>query len=221
MEPQEHFISVQRTARYHVLGIPGPHINKLWIVLHGYGQQSKYFIRHFMPVIGDDTLVIAPEGLSLFYVGQGWQRVGASWMTKEKRESEIKDYTSYLDGLWEEVANQVPENCSIGILGFSQGVTTAWRWLDVGKIIPDVFVVWAGGIPEERISTTSRWESESEIFYIRAMQDEFISDEQAKRSMEILKSKSNRLTTLEFDGNHRMDEHTLAAIMEKCCMNKS
>ena len=54
-------------ARYETLGnIDNP--KRIWIVVHGYGQQAKYFIRKFKPLQDEETLVIAPEGLHHFYL---------------------------------------------------------------------------------------------------------------------------------------------------------
>ena len=41
-------------------------------------------------------LLIAPEGLSRFY-HEDHESIGASWMTREERLEEIKDYLMYLD----------------------------------------------------------------------------------------------------------------------------
>ncbi|MFN8394410.1 MAG: hypothetical protein U0176_07030 [Bacteroidia bacterium] len=61
-------------------------------------------------------------------------------MTKEDRLHEIQDYVAYLDAV---LANgtgdqDLPE---VVLLGFSQGATTAWRWLMKGKIRPQQFIM--------------------------------------------------------------------------------
>ena len=40
--------------------------------------------------------IIAPQGLHKFYLEGTSGRVGASWMTKENREDDIKNYLVYL-----------------------------------------------------------------------------------------------------------------------------
>lgn len=212
-EPQEHLIRVERTARFHTIGIPGPHIRYVWFVLHGYGQLSKYFIRHFQNMAEDDTLIVAPEGLSLFYIPPGWARVGATWMTKEKRASEIDDYVRFLDQVYMEIAGQVPEDARITVLGFSQGATTAWRWAQAGGIKPEHFINWAGSVPDEHIAVDPTWERSTQFYYVQASEDEYINEEQALRTIEILKAKTGRLEVFKFDGDHRMDEPTLMQIL--------
>src|SRR5712691_10353388 len=99
-----HSIEVRRTARYFTLGPTHGFPRELWIVCHGYGQLANRFLSHFSPLDDGTRLVVAPEGLSRFYVDplserrtQSVPRIGASWMTKEARQSEIDDYIAYLD----------------------------------------------------------------------------------------------------------------------------
>ena len=121
---------VPKTARYYTLGA-APYITKtVWFVLHGYGQAAEYFIRHFSDLDLGMNVVIAPEGLSRFYVNGLTGRVGASWMTKEDREDEIKDQCEYLNAVAMDagIDLQNPKQ-KIVLLGFSQGTATTVRWL--------------------------------------------------------------------------------------------
>ena len=101
------------------------------MVLHGYRQLARRFLRRFEPVAGDHRRIVAPEGLSRFYADPGRGRhgpasaVGASWMTREDRENEIRDYVAYLDQLWQHLRTDSPGRTRLVVLGFSQGVATA------------------------------------------------------------------------------------------------
>ncbi|MFY7923741.1 MAG: esterase, partial [Gemmatimonas sp.] len=55
-----------RTARYSVLGTEPAEAQRVWFVLHGYGQLAPRFLRHFAGAVPPDTCVVAPEGLSRF-----------------------------------------------------------------------------------------------------------------------------------------------------------
>ena len=82
-----------KTARYYLAGSPSGKTKNIWIVIHGYGQLAGKFIQQFEFLINDETVVIAPEGLSRFYTGSATgELIGAGWMTKEERDNEIKDY---------------------------------------------------------------------------------------------------------------------------------
>jgi hypothetical protein len=85
-------IIVTKTARYFISGEPSESIEQVWFVCHGYAQLANYFIRNFEILNDGKNLIIAPEGLNRFYWKGFSDRVVASWMTKEDREDDIKDY---------------------------------------------------------------------------------------------------------------------------------
>jgi len=127
-----HRIEVPRTARYWTLAPLEKSRKGTLYVLHGYGQLAEYFIRKFQPAADAGWQVVAPEGAHRFYL-QGFSgRVGASWMTKEDRITDISDYVRYLDELRRSrLASDGP--LPQVLLGFSQGVATAFRWLALGE----------------------------------------------------------------------------------------
>ena len=65
-------------------------------------------------------------------------------MTKENRETEIKDYLAYIDTLINQLKNDFPQIDDITLLGFSQGTATASRYFmhthhKIAKLI-----MWSG-----------------------------------------------------------------------------
>src|SRR2546425_6931053 len=98
---QEHQFSTSRSARYFTLGSP-QHAADVWLVCHGYGQLASRFLERFRPLEAERRCIVAPEGLSRFYLtdSPAERRVGASWMTREDRLHEIDDYVRYLDGVY-------------------------------------------------------------------------------------------------------------------------
>lgn len=210
--PVEHLIPIQRTARYHTLGQPGRQIRHLWYVLHGYGQLSAYFIRHFEAIVDAETLVVAPEGLSLFYLPPGWNRVGATWMTKEKRQTEIDDYIAFLDHVHASIQAQVPDDVTITVCGFSQGATTAWRWIRGGAITPQHLINWAGQLPEDKPENASFRLPATHFYQVASSEDKYVNADDATKMQQHMRHLGQSLRTYHFDGNHRMDEATLQAI---------
>src|SRR2546425_5855384 len=83
---QEHQFSTPRSARYFTLGSP-QHAADVWLVCHGYGQLASRFLERFRPIAAERRCIVAPEGLSRFYLTESpaERRVGASWMTREDR----------------------------------------------------------------------------------------------------------------------------------------
>ena len=72
--------------------------------------------------------------------------VVASWMTREDRLDDIEDYLNYLNEL---VETLIKPNQKVNVLGFSQGVATACRWIGDGRFRPSNLVLWAGTFPED------------------------------------------------------------------------
>lgn len=147
-----------RTGRYAMAGADARTARRIWFVLHGYGQLAPRFIRPFLDALPSDTCVVAPEGLSRFYRempqsdGSHLQRVGATWMTRESRETDIADAVRWLDQVYVEVRALRPPDtgpAACGVLAFSQGVATAMRWVASGAVAPDCFVAWAGGLASD------------------------------------------------------------------------
>ena len=147
---EERSIRVSRTARFVTLGEPGPKLSELWMVCHGYGQLARRFAEDFEGLADGTRIIVAPEGLSRFYIDRTQQRVmGASWMTREDRLHEIEDYLGYLDALHAEVRGQVGRDLPVTALGFSQGVATATRWAARTHAPVKRLVVWGGTVPPE------------------------------------------------------------------------
>jgi predicted esterase len=144
---EEHHITVPRTARYHTLG-EARTAKALWIVLHGYGYLARYFLRRFEPVV-EDLFIVAPEGLSRFYLDEEHTRVGATWMTREDRTHEIADQITYLDQVTKHCLGFAAANVPIGVLGFSQGMATASRWAVTGTTRPGRLILWGGTLPPD------------------------------------------------------------------------
>ncbi len=149
MEPTSHKLTVPRTAHYYRLGAPGPHIRRIWMVCHGYGQAAARFIQRFRPVASESDLILAPEGLSRFYWGGFDGPVVASWMTRGDRLDEIADYSNYLSQLLESYQIQCPADAELILLGFSQGTATQVRW--IMRRFPQFkhLILWAGLLPED------------------------------------------------------------------------
>jgi predicted esterase len=206
----EHRIRVDRTARYYVLGSAGAHVRRLWIVLHGYGQLAASLLRRCEPLAAPDTLVVAPEALSRFYItpvspaDHGNARVGASWMTREARESEIADYVAYLDLLHTELTRDCAAAPETRVLGFSQGVATAVRWALLGTAAPPrQLLLWAGHLPPEIWSDAARTRlADTELVLAAGDTDPYIAPGDLEKGVERAQAFGYRVRGLSFSGGH-------------------
>lgn len=149
MQTKEEKITIDKTARYFTFGNP-KNAKNIWFVFHGYGQLAKYFIRNFEHLNPDENYIVAPEGLYRFYLDGFSGRVGATWMTKESRLSDIEDYVRFIDATFETaISLYIKPDSKITALGFSQGVATVSRWVAYGNHKPDRLLLWAGSFPPD------------------------------------------------------------------------
>lgn len=212
---REHHLPVSRTARYFTIGEPHAAVRELWFVCHGYGQLAGRFIRHFESIGATERLIVAPEALSRFYVEVPGKthadtHVGASWMTREDRLSDIEDNVEYLDALHAHVMAQLQgASATFTVFGFSQGVATVARWLERTKVHVDRLLLWGGTIPADVDLAASHALRGAQIASIAGTADEHATPE-------LLASQDARLTTngiayerVSFNGSHRIDREIL------------
>ena len=204
-------LSFEYQAKYCILGIPGPHIEKIWFVLHGYGQLARYFIRKFNCLDDGRHLIVAPEGLSRFYLEGFEGKVGATWMTKEERESDITNYLAYLNTLGDAILKHKElKNPHITLLGFSQGAATASRWVAATDIKFDRFILWAGAFPEDlNLKGANKSLSKSDNFLVVGSQDQFLTDKRISDQENFWKKLNITPQIITFDGGHEIDQEVL------------
>lgn len=213
-----------RTGRYVVMGAPPARARRVWFVLHGYGMLATRFARAFEASIPEDTCVIAPEGLSRFYLemprpdGGHLQRVGATWLTRESRETEIRDTHHWLNGVHDDVVAECVGATGraplTGVLGFSQGVATAMRWIASGHVAPAMFVAWAGGLAADvdAVAFTAKMRS-AETVLVVGHADPFATPAAASAIIESLAALAVPHRTQSFEGAHHLDAPTLGALL--------
>ena len=217
--PREHHLTVPRSARYVVLGEPGPHVRTLWIALHGYGQLAARFARRCAPLAGDHALVAVPEALSRFYLdapaggSHAAARVGASWMTREDRLAEIGDHVAYLDLLVARLREECGGAPAVRALGFSQGVATMARWLAFGATRVERAVAWGGLLPEDLdlAQLADRLEGAPFAFVIGEA-DGHRSVEQVRAQAAAARERGVASRVVTYAGGHALDAETLAAV---------
>ena len=125
-----HSIEIKRSARWFHIGESPKNSNEIIIVLHGYGQHPSYMLNSLESLKAPGRCVCAPEGLSKFYIRGTNGRVGASWMTSDDRKQEIKDHIAFLTFWFKSL--EIPQSTPVTLIGFSQGVATAARWIAQG-----------------------------------------------------------------------------------------
>jgi predicted esterase len=212
----KHKIAVKKTARYFILGNVSEQVKQIWFVCHGYAQLASYFLKKFESLQNPEILIVAPEGLNRFYIEGVSGRVAASWMTKEDREDEIRDYVAYLDAVYEELSSQLrSKNIIVNVLGFSQGTATVCRWLALGNIKADNLILWAGPFPDDLdLEENKKLFDKSKIYFVLGDNDPYISEEKVQEHVGMLKGKLN-FEVLRFEGGHEINQEALKKIADE------
>ncbi len=203
-------------ARYYKLGALDKTTNRIWFVLHGYGQLAKYFIQKFAPLANSQTCVIAPEGLSRFYMEDlatrsqtGNNRVGATWMTRESRLTDIENYCEYLTAIYKTEVENHP-HVRVTILGFSQGAATASRWALDSRINFNRLILWAGILPPDMNFEKGRAVlSGKEFIVAHGTGDPWITPDRMQEMEALIVKLGIAPKYIVYEGAHDLHEETL------------
>lgn len=210
---ETHRLVVPRSARYATLGRFDGRVRDVWIACHGFGQLATEFLQTMASVADPTRLLVAPEALSRFY-HEDHERVGASWMTREDRVSEMEDYVRYLDLLHENVFQLIDRpTTTLRLLGFSQGAATAARWAVRGAAKIDHLILWGSALPPELEDQTSLGAlTRMRVTLVRGSRDGVLAYEAWNAQQERLRRLGVAYDVLTFDGGHRLDDDTLRAL---------
>lgn len=208
----ERRIQIKLSTRFYTHG--NPEAKNLLVVLHGYGQLASYFIEKFKFLDPENYFVVAPEGLHRFYLNGTNGRVGASWMTKEDRENDIQNYVHYLDELLSVIIKENNYSTKI-LLGFSQGGATASRYVAMGKIKFNVFILWAAIFPPDMQDVLLSGFNFSKNFFVIGTQDKYYSEELIVKEVNKLNEIGLKFEIIKFVGNHTIDSDTLTKLLHE------
>ncbi len=214
----EHSIEVPRTARYYVLGDATG--GDLWIVLHGFGQLAGDFIEYFVELNDGSRVIVAPEALSRYYtaslaVPSAERPVGATWMTREFRDAEVRDYVRYLDLLHAELTKTFRPRRTI-VVGFSQGGATASRWIVKGSAPIHTLVLWGATLPPDLDLPTSREKlAASRLKIVIGRTDQYISPDALATEKRRLADANVSAEFIEYDAGHSVKRAVLKELAAK------
>ncbi|MBN8578633.1 MAG: dienelactone hydrolase family protein [Cytophagales bacterium] len=212
-------VSFNYKARYACLGTLSPQTKNIVFALHGYGQLAPYFLKKFQPVCNDHTYLVAPEGLSHFYLEDvtsrsqtGNTKVGASWMTRENRLMDIENYLSYLHTVYH---TEVPTgyNGKVTLLGFSQGAATASRWVCAGAHAHQL-ILWAGVFPPDlNLQDASTTLARTEVKFVYGTKDPFVTEARLHEVEHLFAKLNLSPDRITFEGGHELHTGTLTQLL--------
>lgn len=206
----EHRLTFTFRARYHVLGNLSKDIEHLWIVCHGHGHLAEYFIKKFTCLDDGQHLIVAPEGLSKYYLKGFTGRVGATWMTKEDRLNDIDNYLTYLEAVYKEIKPRLSDKAKVTLFGFSQGAATISRFATQTEVYFDRLVLWAGVFPPDLppLESTERI-NDKPVYWVYGKNDPYLSANVMEEQGRIAKSLKISPDIISFEGEHELNEEVL------------
>jgi predicted esterase len=211
---KEDSVQFKFNARYYKTGEVSGTKPRFCFVFHGYGHLAQYFVKKFEVLTSLGICVVAPEGLSRFYIDpldhsghRKSNRIGATWMTRENREMDIKNYVNYIQSVYKK--EMVP-NAEVTVLGFSQGAATASRWITDGQPQFHRLILWAGIFPPDMdFEKGKNILRDKEVITVYGKQDPLVTPERSKEMLELTAKLDVSPTRIEFEGKHEIDGDTL------------
>lgn len=214
MTPSENTVTYTHTNSYSTLNTLSDTTENVWVVLHGIGYLSRYFVKHFDGLPADKNYIIAPQAPSKYYLNTTYTRVGASWLTKEDRERETQNVIAYLDAVV--ASEKLPESLNLIVLGFSQGVSIATRWVAQRQIKCAQLVLYAGGIPNELQASDFNFllKNKTKVSIIVGDKEEYLNEEKLKtESDKIEKLFRGKAEQVIFEGGHEVKKNVLNTLI--------
>ncbi|TKD66227.1 alpha/beta hydrolase [Flavobacterium sp. ASW18X] len=212
MSTETRLVTYQHSNHYQTLNAYTTKTKNSWLVLHGIGYLSRYFLRHFNGLEQGQNYIVCPEAPSKYYLKDDYKYVGASWLTKEYTDREMQNVNSYLNAVWDkEKAKFISGSV---FLGFSQGVSVLLRWMSKNKLEPQHLFLIAGSIPQELKPEDFNYLKNTKVTMIYGDEDQYITSKRAVLEKEKLyKLFGNTSTIKMFQGGHKMPENLLPSLI--------
>ncbi len=206
MNSEEKEITYTTRNSYSTLNALTERTKNVWFVCHGMGYLSRYFLRYFKHLNAEENYIIAPQAPSKYYI-QPKMHVGANWLTRDNTESGMQNILNYFDAVFE--AETIPEDVNFIVLGYSQGVSMAMRYLAKRQLQCSQLVLHSGGIPKELTAKDFQYLDEipacagMKVKLIYGTEDEYLDAERiAQESQRAEELFGEKLTILPFEGKH-------------------
>ncbi|APG59230.1 alpha/beta hydrolase [Christiangramia salexigens] len=206
---KEKSLSYTISNTYSTLNEKGPKTKNIWLVFHGIGYLSRYFLKYFKHLDPEENYIIAPQAQAKYYLNGEYRHVGSSWLTRENRDMEIENVMNYIDAVFKNEGLQDTSN--LNILGYSQGVSVATRYVANRKINCSNLILHSGKVPEELEAKDFNNSNSTRFSFIYGNKDQYLNPE-------VLKAEKNRLQKIfpqnldiiSFEGEHEVNKEVIS-----------
>lgn len=204
-------ISYQHTNSYSTLNTLSGNTKNIWFVCHGMGYLSRYFLKYFKDLDPKENYIVAPQAVSKYYQGKDFKHVGASWLTKENTKAETKNVLNYLKTVFDEEVNT--DKYNVIVLGYSQGVSVATRFVANYNIKCNQLILHSGGLPKE-LEPAHFTFLEATVSMVYGDKDEFITEERLLYEGQRAKALFGKdIGIITFDGVHEMNPKIISNLV--------
>ena len=203
-------VTYQTTNSYTTSNTLTTETKNVWMVFHGIGYLSRYFISYFKDLPAEENYIIALKAPSKYYLNNQYRRVRASWLTKENTRLETENVLAYIDQVYTQ--ENIQDNLNFIVFGYSQGVSIAARWVAKRRIKCNHLVLYAGGLPRELVPGDFDFlvANRTKITVLVGDKDEYMNAERLKHESGKTESLfQGRAKQIIFEGGHEVKKELL------------
>ena len=195
-------VSYRAHNTYETLSELHSNTKQTWLVCHGIGYLSGSFGRLFQPLDLERNYIIVPQAPAKYYKDSAYQKVGASWLTRENTEIDIQSILNYLDAVRESEKEAFQKD--LILLGYSQGVSVVARWMARHQIACKAVVFISGGFPKEVDADAMKAYQETPIYHIVGKNDPYFRDQDIDTERQRLTQIFPKFHEIWHDGGHEL-----------------
>jgi len=201
---KEKSLSYKISNTYSTLNEKTEKTRTVWLVFHGIGYLSRYFLKYFKHLDPEENYIIAPQAHSKYYLNGEYRHVGASWLTKENTEAEIENMLNYLDEIL--ITENLSEVENLNIFGYSQGVSVATRFVARRKTQCKNLIMHSGKVPQELEREDFNFLDSTHFTFIYGTEDKYLENKIIKVEKERLNNLFPKNLKIEsFKGGHEVN----------------
>lgn len=206
---KENSVSYTSTNTYQTLNELTENTKTVWLVFHGIGYLSKYFLKYFKHLNQQENYIIIPQAPSKYYLNGEYKHIGASWLTRENTELEIKNVLNYLDAVYDAEGLSGIQN--LNIMGYSQGVSVATRFIARRNIRCKNLIMHSGKVPQELTADDFKFLDKTNFSFIYGTEDEYLKSGIVKvEETRLKKLFPKNLEILTFEGGHEVNTQLIS-----------
>ena len=201
MNSQEKEITYTNSNSYSTLNTLSQQTKTGWLVCHGMGYMSRYFLKYFKQLNTKENYIIAPQAPSKYYI-QPRMHVGANWLTRDNTAAGTENIINYIDAVLE--AEHIPKEINLIVFGYSQGVSVALRYLAKRQLQCNEIVIHSGGIPKELTTKDFEYLSKDvKVTLIYGTEDEYLDENRMQLESQRAKDLfGDKISITSFNGKH-------------------